>query len=210
MHRSEYLQVWDDFEKEKIDPYPYALGMALLARCEHGHVYPPNIETVKRCIQKGADLSLFDERGRTALHLAATWGHVAVVLHLLQAGMDPDQQSECGYTLLHYLVNSVSGVQILSQVVQIYHVNMEIVDDCGFTVLYHAVRHRRSKVPLLLSLGARFHLEQYLCSCGKCCFRRYEYCFIYRVHIRWVLLMGFRKKLPKEMIRMVVDFISKG
>jgi ankyrin repeat protein len=191
------MENWRRFETHHIPFGKYALGTALLRRCDHHE--PPNINTVKRCLKHGAYLDLIDDYGRTALHLAASWGHIAVVLHLLAAGADPSRKSKWGNTFLHDLVPTKNAVHILAYIVRTYKLDLEIKNEAGRTVVYEAIRYERDIVPLLFSLGARFH-HDYCCFCYDAHEDMGE-CYGYTIHHRWVILLWRRKKLPSDLIR---------
>lgn len=51
-----------------------------------------DVGVVRILVNKGANLSLVDDRGFSALHLATQGGHVAVTKLLMEAGADPEAQ----------------------------------------------------------------------------------------------------------------------
>jgi len=56
------------------------------------------LDVVRLLINAGADINLRCEHGRTALHMAAAWGHLAEVQLLLDHGADPDLRDDGGLT----------------------------------------------------------------------------------------------------------------
>jgi ankyrin repeat protein len=56
------------------------------------------LEVARLLIDAGADVNLRCEHGRTALHIAAAWGHLDVVQLLLEHGADPDTPDDEGLT----------------------------------------------------------------------------------------------------------------
>jgi ankyrin repeat protein len=51
--------------------------------------WPKGVEVARVLIEAGADVNKPCEHGRTALHMAAAWGHADVVQLLLEHGADP-------------------------------------------------------------------------------------------------------------------------
>jgi ankyrin repeat protein len=56
------------------------------------------LEVARLLIDAGADVNLRCEHGRTALHIAAAWGHLDVVQLLLEHGADPGIRDDEGLT----------------------------------------------------------------------------------------------------------------
>lgn len=71
-----------------------------------------DVETINRALERGADLNLGGDRGRTALHLAAETGNEEVVRLLVEAGADVTLPTEYGDTALHFAVRT-SGVDLV-------------------------------------------------------------------------------------------------
>ena len=57
---------------------------------------PDGVQSVVQLLEQGADIDLQDNRGRTALHIAAERGHAAIVELLLDAGADNGQRDTEG------------------------------------------------------------------------------------------------------------------
>ncbi|WP_168464716.1 ankyrin repeat domain-containing protein [Wolbachia endosymbiont of Ctenocephalides felis wCfeT] len=47
-----------------------------------------DLNSVKGCIDKGADFKAITKSGNTTLHLAAYWGNLDVVQYLIEIGID--------------------------------------------------------------------------------------------------------------------------
>ncbi|KAL8939360.1 MAG: hypothetical protein Q9216_003399 [Gyalolechia sp. 2 TL-2023] len=83
----------------------------LIAVCHGNDSVDLPIETsmVSRLIERGADVTLQDLDGNTALHFAAYWGTPAIIQILLDAGADPSIQNRNGNTPLIRLCSEFSG-----------------------------------------------------------------------------------------------------
>jgi ankyrin repeat protein len=53
-------------------------------------------DVIKLLIEKGANVSTKDKKGRTALHIAAQSGNMEVVEMLLEMGLDPSERDQVG------------------------------------------------------------------------------------------------------------------
>lgn len=51
--------------------------------------WPNGLAVVRILVEAGADINKPCEHGRTALHMAAAWGHLDIVEYLLEKGADP-------------------------------------------------------------------------------------------------------------------------
>lgn len=60
------------------------------------------VEIVELLLLRGADVDGSDDRMVTPLMIAVFYGHKETVACLLKHGADPNKQSECGYTCLHF------------------------------------------------------------------------------------------------------------
>jgi len=60
-----------------------------------------HVDVARMLVERGADVSVQAEYGRTALHLALFGGHVDVARMLVERGADVSVQAEDGWTALH-------------------------------------------------------------------------------------------------------------
>ena len=60
--------------------------------------WPNGVDVARVLIEAGADVNKQCEHGRTALHMAAAWGHADVVQLLLENGANPTIVDEEGMT----------------------------------------------------------------------------------------------------------------
>lgn len=78
--------------------------------------WPGGVEVARVLVEAGADVNQACEHGRTALHIAAAWGHADVAQLLLESGADPSVVDEEGLTPPMvardgYRSNNVTGEQ---------------------------------------------------------------------------------------------------
>jgi ankyrin repeat protein len=67
---------------------------------------PGGLAVARLLINAGADINRKCEHGRTALHLAAAWGHLKVVQLLIENGADPTIRDDEGMTPLMIAASS--------------------------------------------------------------------------------------------------------
>lgn len=67
-----------------------------------------HLETVTLLMKLGADPSLKDGEGCSCLHLAAQFGHTAIVAYLVAKGLSPNLQDKNGMTPLMWSSYKVS------------------------------------------------------------------------------------------------------
>eukprot|EP00891_Asterochloris_glomerata_P005864 jgi/Astpho2/5864/gw1.00080.23.1_t len=97
------------------------------------------------------DVDDSDYHQRTALHLAASNGHIAMVRHLLliSNGMDPNTSDYNQRTPLH-LAASNGHVHIVQFLCSQQGINLGAVDGMGNTPLMDAIRHGHTEVQAAL------------------------------------------------------------
>lgn len=83
--------------------------------------------------------TLTDVSGRTALHYAAEFNHVAIVEFLLHLRADKEARDKFGWTPLHYAA-SKGYVEVLKALIREAGTKRSIPDDNGFTPLHEACR----------------------------------------------------------------------
>jgi ankyrin repeat protein len=71
-------------------------------------------------VDVGADVTIWDVDGWTALHFAATYSHTKLTKFLVDAGVNVDEQTESGQTSLH-LCSGIHMAKYLIIEVRILH-----------------------------------------------------------------------------------------
>lgn len=66
----------------------------------HATYFGSSLDLISLLVDKGANVNAQNDRGVTALYLAAAGGHEAYVQHLLKLGADPKLATKTGYTPL--------------------------------------------------------------------------------------------------------------
>jgi hypothetical protein len=92
--------------------YQQKLGQDLLKELANQH---PDFDTLRDFLKSKADMSQTDRHGNTALYLVTTWGNVALMKQMIDAGADVNARCVHGNTALHMAVavNSKSTITFL-------------------------------------------------------------------------------------------------
>ena len=77
--------------------------------------WPNGIDVVRLLIDAGADINRQCEHGRTALHMAAAWGHADLVQLLLDRGADSTLVDEEGMTAPEVARNGYSSNNVTAE-----------------------------------------------------------------------------------------------
>jgi ankyrin repeat protein len=102
---------------------------------------------------RGANVDVVDNHGRTALHHAARWDQLDTVTLLLQSGANVDVVDSYGWTPLHQAAQY--GRRDIVALLLESGANVNAVDNSGRTPLHEAARWgHRDIVALLLQSGA--------------------------------------------------------
>ena len=114
-----------------------------------------NAKGVKQALQRGGDPNKISERGRTALHAAASRGYQEVVAVLLEhPGVDPNVVTEDNaWSSLHFAVSgwSRSRYKMVALLLQQPGIEVNLPDDDGQTPLHlAAIRGTRPELVELL------------------------------------------------------------
>jgi ankyrin repeat protein len=103
-----------------------------------------NLPEVSRLFRAGADVNAKDRYGDTPLHFACSFGHVQVVIALLDRGADTEVKDRHGWTPLHWasLYNHLAVVKALLS----GGANILAVNDYGRLPIHFAVSKGNSEV----------------------------------------------------------------
>ncbi|CAI9102440.1 OLC1v1000714C2 [Oldenlandia corymbosa var. corymbosa] len=119
----------------------------------HTFALAGQIKDMDRLLEKGVDINLTDQDGRTALHHATIGKKEPVISHLLRKGANVNVRDQDGATALHYAVQ-VGAMQTVKLLIK-YNVDVNTADDEGWTPLHVAVQSRnRDITKILLVNGA--------------------------------------------------------
>jgi hypothetical protein len=89
--------------------------------------------SIRVLLEAGANMDAVDDRGITALHLAASAGHVLVMQHLLVCGVNVDRTDVHGSAPLHYAVTMQQHAAV--QLLVIAGADQELVNHQGYSAL---------------------------------------------------------------------------
>ena len=92
--RGAYVDSASDFDDHP-NYYRLQTGLQIACQCQHR-------ELALLLLDRGADVSIKDDHGWTALHYACEVGNVETALLLLDRGADVSIKEENGWTALHY------------------------------------------------------------------------------------------------------------
>ncbi|CAB3407274.1 unnamed protein product [Caenorhabditis bovis] len=121
----------------------------LLEACARGHTGVANT-----LLKHHARIDVFDEMGRTALHLAAFNGHLAIVHLLLQHKAFVNSKSKTGEAPLHLAAQN-GHVKVVNVLVQDHGASLEAITLDNQTALHFAAKFGQLGVSqTLLALGA--------------------------------------------------------
>ncbi|PAV85627.1 hypothetical protein WR25_08242 isoform C [Diploscapter pachys] len=121
----------------------------LLEACSRGHT-----EVAKILLQHHARIDVFDDQGRTALHLAALNGHLPIVHLLLQHKAFVNSKSKTGEAPLHLCAMN-GHVKVVNVLVQDHGASLEAITLENQTALHFAAKYGQLAVSqTLLALGA--------------------------------------------------------
>ena len=125
------------------------LRTPLLSACEDG-----DLAAARAVLELGADAEERDERGATALMVAASWGHVDVCRLLLERGVDVNAADEGGDTALHEAVRA-DELDVAEALGEWPGVDLDAKNKHGCTPLHVASHNGNGAMTkLLIRLGA--------------------------------------------------------
>ncbi len=105
-------------------------------------------EVLKRLIQRGADVNLQDQKGRSPLIVAVLMNHIDAAGLLLAAGADVNHQDRHGATALFYAADA--GFSELVDLLLKRGANPALANDSGTTPMQIAAARSFSKIAHLL------------------------------------------------------------
>jgi serine protease inhibitor/ankyrin repeat protein len=120
-----------------------ALAGALWQAITEGHA-----DTVKLLIASGADTEVKDERGDTALHIAAFGGDNELAKLLLERDTEVDARNGAGDTPLHLAARQ--GDRLTVQLLVAHYAELNAKNWAGLTPLHYAASQRHREIILLL------------------------------------------------------------
>ncbi|XGW21641.1 hypothetical protein V3C99_004540 [Haemonchus contortus] len=121
----------------------------LLEACSRGHTGVAQI-----LLQHHARIDVFDDNGRTALHLAALNGHLQIVHLLLQHKAFVNSKSKTGEAPLHLAAQN-GHVRVVNVLVQDHGASLEAITLDNQTALHFSAKYGQLVVSqTLLALGA--------------------------------------------------------
>ena len=104
--------------------------------------------------RRNLDVSIRDDQGRTALHIAARRGHATIVQLLLDGGFDPSATDIEGRTPVHMAVQSYENTDALQNLLKA-GANVLVQDVTGRSALHVAAEHGMvHQMKVLLEAGA--------------------------------------------------------
>jgi len=96
-----------------------------------------HVDVARMLVERGADVSVQAEYGRTALHLALFGGHVDVARMLVERGADVSVQAEDGWTALHWA--SYKGHVDVARMLVERGADVSVQAEDGWTALHLAL-----------------------------------------------------------------------
>ncbi|MBV9464031.1 MAG: ankyrin repeat domain-containing protein [Verrucomicrobiae bacterium] len=113
-----------------------------------------DLETVRKALEKGANVSTRDQHDWSAMKWAATFGHAAILLTLIEHGGDVNERDNDGCTPLWWAVGGghMEAVQLLLD----HKADPNAANSSGATALTWAATHgNREIIRILISRGAK-------------------------------------------------------
>ncbi len=114
----------------------------------HAYVWRDNQKATERLLALGANVSLQDADGDTALHGAAETGNVEIIRMLLDKGANPNARNKQGGTALMWA--AVFGNDDAVRLLLSRGANASLKDNDGITALEWAARNKRERIVSLL------------------------------------------------------------
>jgi hypothetical protein len=132
---------------------PFQLLLGLLpgiaaATPLHDAIREGDLDTAKRLIAEGADVSATNKRGNTALHTAARYGRIEIAELALAKGADLEARNARDHTPLHKTAKY--GQPALAAWLIERGANVEALEYRGATPLHDAAQYGHEEVVILL------------------------------------------------------------
>lgn len=118
-----------------------------------------NNTIVEYLLGKGADINFTNDKGNTALHLAALNGHIGVVITLLNnTDVDKAKFNKTGYTPLEFAISSNADLETKIEIINEFRrnaINMNARTKFGYGLLHVAAANNKHEIiPFLIENGA--------------------------------------------------------
>ncbi|GMQ94957.1 MAG: hypothetical protein BMS9Abin13_067 [Patescibacteria group bacterium] len=116
-----------------------------------------DMETVRRALEKGANVNTKDKDGTTALMIAVLYVHTEVTKLLLDRGADVNAKDKDGTTAL--MIAALFGQTEIADILLKYDADVNAKDENGTTALMHATTFGQTEIIALLKAHMKENSE---------------------------------------------------